>query len=118
MLVTAGLWDPRVAYWEPIKWVQTLRHHQRQATQKQKNAQEHTATDPAPLLLKMDMDAGHFSASDRYKHLEELAFGWAFLLNRLGITAAAAADDDDGSGEAQMVEGLGGAASRHRKVDL
>ena len=122
LLATAGLWDPRVAYWEPIKWVQTLRHHQRQATaeEKRKNSKRRSATEPAPLLLKMDMDAGHFSASDRYKHLEELAFGWAFLLDRLGMTAAAAAaaaadDDDSGEGQQQLVEGV---SSRSRKVDL
>ena len=102
MLVTAGLWDPRVAYWEPTKWVQTLRHHQRQATaqENRETAKRQSAIDPAPLLLKMDMDAGHFSASDRYKHLDELAFGWTFLLDRLGMTTVS--------------EGT----SRSRKIDL
>jgi len=51
LLVTAGLFDPRVAYWEPLKWVQKLRV---------------AKTDSNPLLLKTDMAAGHFSASDRY----------------------------------------------------
>jgi hypothetical protein len=45
----------------------------------------------APLMLKMDLDAGHFSASDRYKLLRELAVGWAFLLDRLVPGAAASA---------------------------
>ena len=53
LLVTAGLNDPRVQYWEPMKWVAKLREHQTNAK--------------APLLLKVDMEAGHFSASDRYR---------------------------------------------------
>jgi hypothetical protein len=50
LLVTAGLYDPRVAYWEPAKWVARLRK---------------ARTNSAPLLLKMDLETGHFSASDR-----------------------------------------------------
>lgn len=42
-------------------------------------------TDNNPLLLKIDMSAGHFSASDRYKYLKEKAFIFAFVLNELGI---------------------------------
>jgi len=70
ILITAGLNDPRVAYWEPAKWTALLREHK---------------TDSNPLLLKTDMGAGHFSASDRYKHLKERAFELAFVLDQLGL---------------------------------
>ena len=70
MLVTAGLNDPRVAYWECSKWVAKLRA---------KKLGEST------LLLKTEMSAGHFSASDRYKYLKERAFEYAFLLNELNL---------------------------------
>ncbi|KAG5189638.1 hypothetical protein JKP88DRAFT_347625 [Tribonema minus] len=72
MLVTGGLWDPRVAYWEPAKFVAKLRE---------------LKTDNNPVLLKIDMSAGHFSASDRYKYLQERAFEFAFVLDQLGATA-------------------------------
>lgn len=68
-LVTAGLHDPRVAYWEPAKWVARLRTHN---------------TGKLPLLLKTELDAGHFSASDRYRLLRERAFEYTFLLDQLG----------------------------------
>jgi len=74
ILATGGLHDPRVAYWEPAKWVQHLRA-------KRTNAQE----DPRKVLLKMDLSAGHFSASDRYKYLRELAFDYAWLLDELNL---------------------------------
>ena len=70
ILVTAGLHDPRVAYWEPMKWVAAIRD---------------VKTDDNPLLLKVDLEAGHFSASDRYKYLKELSFDYAFLLDQLGL---------------------------------
>ena len=69
-LVTAGLHDPRVAYWEPAKWVARLRA---------------ARTNEEPLLLKMDLDSGHFSASDRYKYLQQLAFEYAFVLWQLDL---------------------------------
>jgi oligopeptidase B len=70
MLVTAGLNDPRVAYWEPAKWVARLRA---------------IKTDQNVLLLKTDMGAGHFGKSGRYEHLKETAFNYAFLLRTLGV---------------------------------
>jgi oligopeptidase B len=70
ILVTAGLNDPRVSYWEPAKWVARLRA---------------TKTDQNPLLLKTDMGAGHFGASGRYEHLKETAFNFAFLLRTLKV---------------------------------
>ena len=68
MLVTAGLNDPRVAYWEASKWVAKLREFK---------------TDSNPLLLKTDMTSGHFSASDRYKLLKEAAFEYAFIVDQI-----------------------------------
>merc|ERR1711918_60196 len=72
-LIVSGLNDPRVAYWEPAKWAQTLRA-------KVENGGE--------ILLKMDLAAGHFSAADRYRYLRELAFDYAWLLDRLGMVDA------------------------------
>jgi oligopeptidase B len=66
MLVTSGLNDSRVAFWEPAKWVAKLRA---------------TKTGTQPLLLKMNMGAGHGGASGRYERLRETAFRWAFVLD-------------------------------------
>ena len=69
LLVTAGLNDPRVQYWEPLKWVSKLRA---------------LKTNPeTPLYLKTDMSSGHFSASDRYKFLRETAFEYAFIVDQI-----------------------------------
>ncbi len=68
MLVTAGLNDPRVSYWEPAKWVARLRA---------------TKTDHNLLLLKTNMGAGHMGASGRYDYLKEVAFDYAFLIDRI-----------------------------------
>ncbi len=72
MLVTAGLNDPRVAYWEPAKWTAKLRAMK---------------TDDRVLLLKTNMGSGHFGSSGRYEYLKETAFNYAFLLDALGIKA-------------------------------
>eukprot|EP00536_Pseudo-nitzschia_multiseries_P001001 jgi/Psemu1/179995/e_gw1.12.161.1 len=69
--LTGGLHDPRVAYWEPAKFAATLRH----ANPDNEN----------PICLKLDLSAGHFSASDRYKYLRELAIDYSFLLDQLGL---------------------------------
>ena len=71
-LLTGGLHDPRVAYWEPAKFAATLRHEADSAD--------------STICVKMDMSAGHFSASDRYKYLKELSFDYAFLLDHLGLS--------------------------------
>jgi oligopeptidase B len=71
-LITAGLNDSRVKYWEPAKWTAKLRE---------------LKTDNNILLLKTNMGAGHSGASGRYESLKELAFEYAFVLDRLGLTA-------------------------------
>jgi oligopeptidase B len=68
MLVTAGLNDPRVSYWEPAKWVARLRA---------------LKTDSNVLLLKTDMGSGHFGPSGRYEGIKEVAFDYAFLLRAM-----------------------------------
>jgi len=70
ILVTAGLNDPRVSYWEPAKWTAKLR-----ALKKGNHL----------LLLKTNMGSGHFGASGRYEHIRETAFNYAFILNALRI---------------------------------
>ena len=70
MLVTAGLNDPRVQFWEPAKWVAKLRA---------------LKTDDNVLLLKTNMAAGHGGPSGRYAYLKERAFEFAFLFERLGL---------------------------------
>jgi oligopeptidase B len=67
ILVTAGLNDPRVTYWEPAKWVAKLRA---------------TKTDAHTILLKTNMGAGHGGKSGRYTALEENAEEFAFLLTQ------------------------------------
>ena len=67
MLVTSGVNDSRVAFWEPSKWVAKLRT---------------VKTDTRPLLLKMNMGAGHGGASGRYERLKEMAFRYAFILEQ------------------------------------
>lgn len=70
LLVTAGLNDPRVQYWEPAKWVAKLRD---------------IKTDNQLLLLKTNMDAGHGGKSGRFERIRETAFEFAFLLKTLGL---------------------------------
>lgn len=69
MLVTAGLNDPRVTYWEPAKWVARLR-----ATRTSNNL----------LMLKTNMGAGHGGKSGRWDSLREVAEEQAFVLTQLG----------------------------------
>ena len=73
MLVTAGLNDPRVAYWEPAKWTARLRAMK---------------TDDNRLLLRTNMGAGHGGASGRFDFLREIAFKYAFMLDVLEGGAA------------------------------
>ncbi len=70
MLVTAGLNDPRVSYWEPAKWVAKLRT---------------TKTDDNLLLLKTEMGAGHGGPSGRYDAWRDECLVYAFLLDVFGL---------------------------------
>jgi oligopeptidase B len=70
IMVTAGLNDPRVTYWEPAKWVAKLRH---------------VKTNENVLVLKTNMGAGHGGQSGRFTALKELAEEYAFFLLTLGI---------------------------------
>jgi len=70
LLVTAGLNDPRVTYWEPAKWVAKLRE---------------LKTDTNELLLKTNMGAGHGGKSGRFESLKETAEEFAFILWQLGV---------------------------------
>lgn len=70
MLITTGLHDSQVQYWEPAKWVAKLRE---------------LKTDESQLLLHCDMEAGHGGASGRFKGLKDVALMYSFMLNLLGI---------------------------------
>ncbi len=72
ILVTAGLNDPRVAFWEPAKWTARLRARK---------------TDTNRLVLRTNMGAGHGGASGRYDFLREVAFKFAFLLDVVKLKA-------------------------------
>ncbi|WP_379553403.1 S9 family peptidase [Qipengyuania sp. DGS5-3] len=69
ILVTAGLNDPRVTYWEPAKWVAKLREYK---------------TDDNTLLLKTNMGAGHGGKSGRFASIYEVAEEFAFILTQMG----------------------------------
>ncbi len=77
MLVTAGLNDPRVTYWEPAKWVAKLRE---------------LKTDGNELLLKTNMGAGHGGKSGRWNSLYETAEEVAFILWQMGLAKDEGAD--------------------------
>jgi oligopeptidase B len=69
MLITGGLTDPRVTYWEPATWAAKLRA---------------TKTDDNLLLLKINMGAGHGGKSGRWEKLHEVAETYAFVLTQIG----------------------------------
>ena len=71
MLVTTGLHDSQVQYWEPAKWVATIR------------AKNGGAPD---VVLKTNMAAGHGGASGRFERYREVAFEYAWLAALAGIT--------------------------------
>ena len=71
LLVTAGLNDPRVQYWEPAKWVAKLRA---------------TTTSTGPILLKTELGAGHGGPSGRYDAWHDEAFVLSFVLDVMGLT--------------------------------
>ncbi|KAA3614805.1 MAG: S9 family peptidase [Calditrichaeota bacterium] len=70
MLVTTGLHDSQVQYWEPAKWVAKLRVNK---------------TDKNPLFLFTEMEAGHGGASGRFEQYKTIALEYAFILDLLGI---------------------------------
>jgi len=70
MLVTTGLWDSQVQYFEPAKWVAKLRAKK---------------TDDNALVLSVNMDAGHGGASGRFRRQEETAREYAFILQQFGM---------------------------------
>jgi len=70
MMVTGGLNDPRVTYWEPAKWTAKMRHRK---------------TDKNLLVMRMNMSAGHFANSGRYGRLLDIAEEYAFILTAHGI---------------------------------
>lgn len=70
MLVTTGLNDSQVQYWEPAKWVAKLRE---------------LKTDNKTILFKIEMEYGHAGASGRFESFKELALEYAFILNELNM---------------------------------
>lgn len=70
LLVTAGVSDPRVTYWEPAKWVARLRAE---------------GAPPGQLLLRTNMSAGHGGPGGRFQYLEEVAYRYAFLLQAYAL---------------------------------
>ena len=69
MLVTTGLWDSQVQYFEPVKWVAKLRAMK---------------TDRNPLLLHVEMDAGHGGKPGRFEHFRDTAMEFAFAIDSVG----------------------------------
>ncbi|HZK98470.1 MAG TPA: S9 family peptidase [Caulobacteraceae bacterium] len=69
MFVTTGLWDSQVQYYEPTKWVAKLRA---------------TKTDDHPLVLRINMEAGHGGKSGRFRRYHDIAEYYAFMLDQLG----------------------------------
>jgi oligopeptidase B len=70
MLITTGLHDSQVQYWEPAKWVAKLRD---------------LKIDDNLLIFDIDMDTGHGGASGRFERYKETAFEYAFMFDQLGI---------------------------------
>jgi len=70
LLVTTGLHDSQVQYWEPAKWVAKLRE---------------LKTDKNLIILKTNMEVGHGGASGRYEYYKEVALNYAFLLDQAGL---------------------------------
>ena len=73
MLITGGLSDPRVTYWEPSKWAARLRH---------------AAPEGGPYFLRIEMEGGHGGASGRFEGLKDAALEYAFALSAVGVVDA------------------------------
>ena len=67
ILVTTGLWDSQVQYYEPAKYVAKLRDY---------------TTSDNPILMKVNMSAGHGGVSGRFASLEEVAMEYAFIIRQ------------------------------------
>ena len=65
MLVTTGLWDSQVQYYEPAKWVARLRRYN---------------TGSQPVLMHVNLEAGHGGKSGRYEHMREIAREYGFVI--------------------------------------
>ena len=83
LLVTTGLWDSQVQYWEPVKWVAKLRA---------------LKTDHQPLLLRVNLEAGHGGRSGRFQRFRETAEEYAFLIALAGVPADPTPGTAGGSG--------------------
>lgn len=70
LFVSTGLWDSQVQYYEPAKWVAKLRA---------------TKTDDHPLVLRINMEAGHGGKSGRFRRYRDIAEYYAFVLDQLGV---------------------------------
>ena len=70
LMVTAGLNDPRVGYWEPAKWIAKLRD---------------VKTDDNLLIMDCNMETGHGGASGRFERIKEVALEYAFMFMLEGI---------------------------------
>ena len=70
MLITGGINDSQVLFHEPAKWTAKLREHK---------------TDDNILIMRMNMESGHGGATGRYSRIKDVAFEFAFILNRVGI---------------------------------
>jgi len=79
MLVTTGLWDSQVQYFEPAKWVARLRR---------------LKTDDRPLYLRVEMEAGHGGRTGRFRQLRESAEDYAFILDQVGLAAVPEETDE------------------------
>jgi oligopeptidase B len=69
LLITTGLNDPRVAFWEPAKFLAKLREMK---------------TDDNLAIFYVNYDSGHAGASGRYDYIKEIALDYAFLMDRIG----------------------------------
>jgi oligopeptidase B len=76
LFVSTGLWDSQVQYYEPAKWVAKLRA---------------IKTDDHPLVLRINMEAGHAGKSGRFRRYHDIAEYYAFMLDQLGVTPPAPA---------------------------
>ena len=71
ILATTGINDPRVSFWEPLKWVARLRDN---------------TTSGRPILLRVDATSGHFGPSGRYEAWRDEAWTMAFILDQVGCS--------------------------------